>query len=82
MKHKILAAVIALVGFGALAALPAASARTGNWKHPVHCKDGAKKVGDKCVCPDGRTYAVAHENNVVVYEAGRAFGATAKPTGD
>ncbi len=58
MKHKILAAVVALVGFGALtaASLPAASARSGNGKHPVECKDGAKKVGDKCVCPDGRTY--------------------------
>ncbi len=52
MKNKIVAVVIALLGFGALAALPAASARTGNWKA---CPSGQKRVDDSCRCPTGLT---------------------------
>ena len=55
MKHKILAVVVALVGFGAMAALPAASARTGNWATSHKCKPPLMKSGDSCVCPGSRT---------------------------
>ncbi len=53
MRNKILAALVVLMGFGALAALPAASARTANATSATKCKHDLKRVDDHCVCPRG-----------------------------
>lgn len=53
MRNKIVAAVVALMGLGALAASPAVSARTTNASAArVKCEHGLKRVHDRCVCPD------------------------------